>query len=1014
MRKKCRGKDGAISVFLTIIMVPVLVVSFLFVDVSRIKLAQSVVDSAGDLTMNTVMSQCDMTLNDYYGLMASSQDIESFMATANDYFTACIVSQGVDVNDAKKYSQEIINLINGEESEISDLLQICEVEGAAFQVSAVENGTLENPALMKKEIVEFMKYRAPIDGIAELLDLFQKSSGTLENSSKDAKLVEKKQKFYEAEGEVMECALEVYQAIQEYEKNQITEAEIEQMKTDLAGVRDIYYGIHYKMVTDLYNTEGKAGFVRPDLSINYQVSYTQADAESRIDGYLKDYAEDLRDYQNAKNNLNKAYNNLVKYDASTMYDLQYWVYCYNTIQPDNGKSAYGIFVSAASALNQSRKKVEACMNVLAEEQKSQAYNLKKYKNVDTFGEKSRSDHYASLNAQYDREKEGFEGVNSAYCQITGWLTMINTQNFLGRTSTAGVDQQLRDLNTRINGYYARFENLKSILKDMDAKVKDLKKATDEYGKSFDSWSKEANAIETDLAQDDREEINKLESGVKKEVTEESVKALQTRISNVRTLLTNLQDGIDEYKYNGTKIRDIDSYSTFKKKSGVKESEISYISNALVNYANGSFSFQISDKLGQTPVTNDNNPALQVNSPALYSWIKEHFSNYDQSKREEGEAQYEGEKNKYDSLLDGADQPNDTSSDNEISVLENLPSAAYSKDDQGGLVSSNLSKIAGFISGLFTDFTATVSQAAVDLRDDLYTVDYIMQMFSYDTWEKEGKYHLCSDVTMGNYAQKYAQVDGQWKSEDLKFSQNKSLTNKLISLQNNYSFGNEVEYILYGNTNEKNKSSAYGSIFAIRFVMNLFPEMQRHWSVSAGGEAVALEGIAQGVQGATYGIIPAPLFKLVVILGLTAAEASWDLQYLKNGMPVELVKSKDDVEYVYGLSSLSPDTNRVKKESPGTFFYSDYLSMLLFLKLTLGDEYAIYARTADVIQANMDQQIVADSGGFRMSNAIVYFSAETKVKVNPLMLDLPLASDYADQLPEDSSWNEISYEIIRGY
>lgn len=290
----------------------------------------------------------------------------------------------------------------------------------------------------------------------------------------------------------------------------------------------------------------------------------------------------------------------------------------------------------------------------------------------------------------------------------------------------------------------------------------------------------------------------------------------------------------------------------------------------------------------------------------------------------------------------------------------------------------------------------------------------MQMFSYDTWEKEGKYHLCSDVTMGNYAQKYAQVDGQWKSEDLKFSQNKSLTNKLISLQNNYSFGNEVEYILYGNTNEKNKSSAYGSIFAIRFVMNLFPEMQRHWSVSAGGEAVALEGIAQGVQGATYGIIPAPLFKLVVILGLTAAEASWDLQYLKNGMPVELVKSKDDVEYVYGLSSLSPDTNRVKKESPGTFFYSDYLSMLLFLKLTLGDEYAIYARTADVIQANMDQQIVADSGGFRMSNAIVYFSAETKVKVNPLMLDLPLASDYADQLPEDSSWNEISYEIIRGY
>ena len=70
-----RKKDGAVSVFLTIILVPMIVVSCLFVDACRAKLAEPVVSSAGDLTLNTALTQYDATLNDYYGLMASSQNV---------------------------------------------------------------------------------------------------------------------------------------------------------------------------------------------------------------------------------------------------------------------------------------------------------------------------------------------------------------------------------------------------------------------------------------------------------------------------------------------------------------------------------------------------------------------------------------------------------------------------------------------------------------------------------------------------------------------------------------------------------------------------------------------------------------------------------------------------------------------------------------------------------------------------------------------------------------------------
>ena len=148
-----RKKDGAVSVFLTIILVPMIVVSCLFVDACRAKLAEPVVSSAGDLTLNTALTQYDATLNDYYGLMASSQNVDEFLNNANEYFQACITSQGVSASEGKEFADEISGLLTGRSSDITDLLQISETEGSSFTIKPVENGTLENPALMKKELL---------------------------------------------------------------------------------------------------------------------------------------------------------------------------------------------------------------------------------------------------------------------------------------------------------------------------------------------------------------------------------------------------------------------------------------------------------------------------------------------------------------------------------------------------------------------------------------------------------------------------------------------------------------------------------------------------------------------------------------------------------------------------------------------------------------------------------------------------------------------------------------------
>ena len=354
------------------------------------------------------------------------------------------------------------------------------------------------------------------------------------------------------------------------------------------------------------------------------------------------------------------------------------------------------------------------------------------------------------------------------------------------------------------------------------------------------------------------------------------------------------------------------------------------------------------------------------------------------------------------------------SKNEITTSSNLPSKSRrgSGGSGGGDIETKLEDASKKTSKLFTGFGDTVKRGAVALRDDLYALDYIMNMFSYDTYEYEGKYHLCEGkVTAQNYPEKYKSVSDQWKSMEKKDTYNKTLTNKMISTANNYSYGNEVEYILYGDTNEKNKKAAYGTIFAIRYVLNLCPEFQRCWTLNQYPESQALETAALGVQAASFGIIPKSLFKLVVILGLTAMEAARDVENLKKGLPVELIKSADDLECVF--SETKPVIEECDNNpSESAWFYSDYITVLLFLKL-MTEEYTVYARVADVIQVNMNHILEKEETPFAMNKSVVYFQGKVTVKILPLMLDLPIVTNNGTDAPE-GEWNQIHYESIRGY
>ena len=113
------------------------------------------------LALNTLMTNYDGDLNEWYGLIASTQDINKYYDTATQYFLRSMSSQkieGYETSLISDYAQSAFDT-----TKVSDLLK-CDVQTAPSEIiGPVSGANLSNAALMKVQVIEFMKYRGPIE-----------------------------------------------------------------------------------------------------------------------------------------------------------------------------------------------------------------------------------------------------------------------------------------------------------------------------------------------------------------------------------------------------------------------------------------------------------------------------------------------------------------------------------------------------------------------------------------------------------------------------------------------------------------------------------------------------------------------------------------------------------------------------------------------------------------------------------------------------------------------------------
>ncbi|MHA6531172.1 hypothetical protein [Paenibacillus sp. BAC0078] len=264
--------DGSVSIFLIMVLAFVFLFSAVLIDYARIAAVNVQEERLARAGVRSVMSSYDIELKDKYGLFA-------FGGSDGDQLLAGVL------ND---------NLYESGRGDAFNLLPV-KLDSASLSWSR----PLGSYDIFRRQIVEEMKYKAPIDFALELAGKFKPLSAVMGEASRTTKMLSKLQPLYDEREEALDLMLkrrkqaaDSGKALQELVMNppgdsigsiavgNITSA------ADIPAMYNDYVGKYY---ADLYRDEDESAQYGSILAL-----YSQQSAEliSRIPAALSDFQKE--------------------------------------------------------------------------------------------------------------------------------------------------------------------------------------------------------------------------------------------------------------------------------------------------------------------------------------------------------------------------------------------------------------------------------------------------------------------------------------------------------------------------------------------------------------------------------------------------------------------------------------------------------------------------------------------------------------------------------------------------
>ena len=198
---------GAVSIFLVIITIPVMLLSAVLIDGSRMASARAITQEATDLAASSVLSSYNQTLKDEYGLFALEEsDPTQLQSVFEQSLNATLLAYGLEDSSYSEQLWDIMkNSITGQTSYVgASFLNLYDFRVEESTVEPIYH--LANEEVLENQMVEYAKYRG-LYVIADRLDIFRQLGNAQSEAQKNqvtAEVMEEKMTVDEANAKANE------------------------------------------------------------------------------------------------------------------------------------------------------------------------------------------------------------------------------------------------------------------------------------------------------------------------------------------------------------------------------------------------------------------------------------------------------------------------------------------------------------------------------------------------------------------------------------------------------------------------------------------------------------------------------------------------------------------------------------------------------------------------------------------------------------------------------------------
>lgn len=921
-RKLIRAAEGSVTIFLLVIMFPMLVFSFSVVDICKIFMAKDSLEGATDIALRSAMTAYDDILKDMYGIFATSKSDDELKNDVLKYYEATLSSCGVNDKEASATMSFIQSLFDtGVDADMNNNENFLKVfpgatidgeQKAALSLSGVKESAASNPTVLHRQIVDYMKYRGPVvmtAGLFEKINAFNDIS----NQTNTANL---RLDYERTAAKLNNNAIMAYTLLKMYEDNNKVleggESTIgslpyveEKYKTGLIDKGKYAYSSDFPL-KGIKSKSPAESAIESSVEEHRIVSNYILTIRDYLPGYLKSNKLSLYDY-NSTGNLEDAYEQItsnpsysdmyiaIKNDKVSDYLEELSKVCVESpADIDKANIAFNILVNFAPLFEAPSGK-----------QPEDTAFSKELKIFIRYYEENEDDDDTPPNEEHEELYDQITTAENAVKKYVETTYSDAEQRFNTASSTLNMmyDAMIKQINIidiltgeseipyKVFGFsVGKGICLEDIYKLFDDAKKDAKQWGDSIGDIQTATQKNSNEAQfksetTGLAELDHSDVEAMINALKsqreiyKKVANDTLESI-VFLNNIGIIdaakekdehrrYTTLKDCVEKMPNDFSvssaySIESVasDAFVSFTPFDGskFKWSAWNQLASEVTNNGKNEFYQQL--KKLSTPAQNDDDKTAEAkksNGKEIQSKIKD-----------KGKVDENGKPTSSTGKSENPPQKDTSDSDYLKNILlfrnyynkDDTPPAGAAGEFQAQSMSDDNDKLAGNTQTLMKEMGGYFQNLGKSLGESVLITEYINKQFSCYTTNMDGKGGRTVEETMltgmSFYDIKNQKANVVW-------------------------YGAEQEYILYGNDDkDANLAAAFASIFAVRFVLNLIYSYTDE----------EIRNFTWSVASAIGGVFPLsiPLVQTVLHIALSMAESTYDMVLLRGGAEVPLYKT----------------------------------------------------------------------------------------------------------------------------